>query len=880
MSSRSIALAILCAWSLPAAGSEPACPTLRLPASVRPLRARLELTIDPAQESYSGRVSYDVRLTKATDVLWVNATGLRIEDAVVRAGATSLRGVAVKGNEDFAGFRFPSLLQPGVAKLTLRWRGTLDGTRSQGLYRVKEGDDWYAYTFFEPIDARRAFPCFDEPGAKIPWTLVLHVPASQTGAANARALAEAAEPGGMKRIEFAETRPLPSYLVALVVGPFDVVSAGTAGHHDTPLRFIVPRGRGGETRLAAEATPRLVGLLEDFFGIPYPYGKLDVAVVPRFWGTMEHPGLLAMGQPLTLVKPGEETPERRKSYANIAVHELGHYWFGDVVTMAWWDDTWLNEGTTTWLDAKMTDAYEPAWRTSAERLQSISQAMTDDALPSAKRVREPVTSKDAIQNSFDSSLTYYKGNAILSMVEHWIGEDRLQRIVRAYLQQHLWGSASSEDWLRAVAEGAGPQAREVFRTFIEQPGVPVVSGRLRRTAQGWMLELTQRRFLASGDEKESPQLWTIPVGVRLGSKGANSATSYMVLDGRTGAFPIPGDARPDWVCLNAGASGYYRVSYDADQLKAFTGPSAAPLTAPERIQLLEDAKSLGQKGVLDLGSTMDLASTFANDPDRLIVAESVALAGRIPTGLLSVADKDRWHSYVQGTWGGRAESLGWSPAADESVETRRLRNLVVPFVVSSGDSERLCSAARPLVDTWLRNRTGLDPDLVRPALTAAARCGDRALFDQLRGEAGRAQDHSDREKILFTLGAFRDPALLQEALGLVVDGPFDIRDSLRILYVALYGAETRPVAWAWLKANFAKVAEMSRSDETCGLIESLGNTLWDTVDREDLRTFLEPRVKPIDGAPIALARALETFDVKLGRGRRDLEPSVQFLRAR
>jgi len=867
--------AALCAMGLALWSGEATPPALRLPASVRPVRGRLDLTIVPSRETFTGTATYDLAVSESVETLWIHATGLKLQRVELATGGASQPATVVPGNEDVVGLRFAKPVAPGSARLTLAWEGPLDATRSQGLYRVKEGDDWYAYSFFEPIDARRAFPCFDEPGFKIPWTLVLHVPQDQVGLANAPAMEETPEPGGMKRIAFAESRPLPSYLVALVVGPFDVIPAGTAGHHGTPLRFVVPKGRGAETRYAAEATPRLVGLLEDFFGMPYPFGKLDVAVVPRYWGTMEHPGLVALGQPLTLIKPAEETPARKEFYSTIAVHELGHYWFGDVVTMAWWDDTWLNEGMTTWIDAKMMEAFEPSWRVPANRLQLIANAMTADALPSAKRVRQPVATKDNIENAFDNNLTYFKGNALMTMVERWLGPDRFRDIVRSYVQRHQWSNATSADWLQAIQEGAGGPARSVFETFIGQPGVPVLTARCVQTPGGWSLELTQARFLPAGAEAGTPAIWTIPVGIRT---DRSAEPFYALLTEKSATFPIPGGQRPSWILLNAGGSGYYRVAYETGQLAALVQASPSALTAQERFRLLDDAKAMGEAGTLDLASTMRLAGQAAQDPDRLMVAQSLALAGRIPAGFLAAGDRRRLAAYVQATWGARARALGWAPRSGEDVETRRLRALLVPRVASQGLDPRLSAEARVLAGRWLKTREGMDPDLVAPVLAVAAHTSGRSFFDQLVTQAGRTQDRQERARFMAGLGGFRSPTLASAALDLMLRDGFDLRESVLILDGVLADPGTRPLAWAWLQRHFDQLAPQFRSDDLCGLIGRLGEALWDTVGRDEFEAFLRPRVRTFDGGPLALTRALETFEVRRARGRRDLPACLRFLR--
>ncbi|HET7501641.1 MAG TPA: M1 family metallopeptidase, partial [Kofleriaceae bacterium] len=330
----------------PAVAPDPAPPALRLPGDVRPTRYALELTVVPERPAAAGRIHIAAEVVRATRVVWLNATGLTIERATL--GGRPAR--VIPGGEDFVGLAIGRELPPGALAIEVAFSAPIDRERSRGLYSERDGKDAYAYTFFEPIDARRTFPCFDEPVYKVPWQLTFHVRADHVALGNAEVVRETPEPGGMKRVELAVSRPLPSYLVAFVVGPFELVDGGKVGRVATPIRFVIPRGRAGELGYARQVTPKVVAALEDYFDMAYPYGKLDVAVVPRFWGTMEHPGLVAMGQPLTLIRPDQDTRARRQGYANILAHELSHYWFGDLVTMAWWDDTWLNEALSEWSD--------------------------------------------------------------------------------------------------------------------------------------------------------------------------------------------------------------------------------------------------------------------------------------------------------------------------------------------------------------------------------------------------------------------------------------------------------------------------------------------------------------------------------------------------
>ncbi|HZX42043.1 MAG TPA: M1 family metallopeptidase, partial [Myxococcaceae bacterium] len=392
-------------------------PALRLPTDVRPTAERISLRLDPRAESFSGTVRIQLAVSAEVPAFWLHAQNLSIRRAsLVRDGSEQPVRTAVAA-PDLLAIVPPAPLKAGAAELVLEYQGPLDSERSRGLYKVAEGGAPYLYTFFEPVDARRAFPCFDEPSFKIPWELEIAVPPGNGAFANTAEAGRQTSPDGWSTVRFERSRPLPSYLVAFAAGPFDVVPGAPAGHHRTPLRFILPQGHRAELAYAQSILPRIIALLEDATDVPYPYGKLDILVVPRFWGTMEHPGLVALGQPLMLFHSGIEALARQQKGANIAIHELAHYWYGDLVTTAWWDDTWLNESFGSWLDGKVTEEFEPAWRWRRHTLYAREQALEADALPSAKRIRQPVRTREDIEASFDGALTYAKGRTVIGMFE-------------------------------------------------------------------------------------------------------------------------------------------------------------------------------------------------------------------------------------------------------------------------------------------------------------------------------------------------------------------------------------------------------------------------------------------------------------------------------
>ena len=854
---------------LPNGPADPPPPALRLGDDVRPTHHDLRLTIDPEAPTYTGEVHIDVTLARATRFFWMHAQDLTIIDAAVGPDAdhtSPARVVTADGG--LLGLGLGSELPAGPAHLVIHFTGQLDEQRSRGAYRVKEPDGhFYVYTFFEPVDARRAFPCFDEPGFKAPWALTITAAPGSIAVANAPQRSEQAGAGGEHTYVFDETPPLPSYLVAFVVGPYEIVDGGKAGHHDTPLRFIIPQGRAGELLYALEVTPRAVGLLEDWFGIPYPFAKLDVAVVPRFWGTMEHPGLVALGQPLTLIKPEEETLQRTQRYANIMIHELGHYWFGDLVTMAWWNETWLNEGMTEWVDRQVTAQVDPSWKFEREAWSRASEAMSGDAQASAKALRQRVESPTDIQSAFDGALTYFKGDAVLGMFERWVGADVFRTGLRRYLNDHAHGNATSEDLLGALDAESGRDLSTAMKTFIDQPGVPEVGVQLVCEAgKAPRVALSQKRYRPLGqDLDDATPRWHIPVCLRWGV-GKTTATRCELLTNRAAELTLDAGRCPDWIHGNADAAGYYHVRYDAAGQKALLA-HRKQLAPSERYALLRDVAAAVAAGGLDVGVALAAATPFLADPDAPVAQIAFGILGFIDRDRLTEAQLPRYRRMIKKLAAPLAKRLGWRPRQDEPVDDHALRGDALGLMIYGAEVSAYAARAGTLARAWLADRGAVDPDLVGLVLHGAAHVGDAALFDAYLLQAGTTTDREDRGRLYGALGSFRDHALLTRALTLTIDPATDMRDVRGVLFAAFGARETREQAWTFLQAHFDELAARMRDDEKAGLLYAPA-AFCDAAHRQDAERFLSGRAATIDGGAAALARSLGFIDVCIAQRER------------
>jgi cytosol alanyl aminopeptidase len=833
-------------------------PALRLGGDVRPVRFRLDLKVIPAAEDFSGVVDAEVELRQPASLIWLNGTDLKVTRATLEAGGRTFEARVLPGGEDFIGFQFDQPVPAGSAEFHVAYTGRVNSRISQGLFRNQDAGNWYAYTQFEAIDARRAFPCFDEPSFKIPWQLTLHVPAADAAFANSPAVSETPESGGLKAVRFAETRPLPSYLVAFAVGPFETVDAGKAGRKSTPLRIVVPRGRAGEAPYAASVTGQLLTTLEDYFDIPYPYDKLDSIAVPLFPGAMENPGLITYGDTILLARPSQDSISRQREYSSIAAHEMAHLWFGDLVTTAWWNDIWLNEAFATWMASKVLEQWKPDWEENLSAAGERLVAMRADSLVSARAIRQPIESKSDIANAFDT-ITYEKGAAVIYMFEHWLTPAVFRKGVQAFLKQHADGNATASDFLAAQNAAADRNVATAFSTFLDQPGVPLVSAALDCRQGPPKIALNQKRYLPLGSPPPNPPTWRTPVCLRYSdSTGVHSQCE--VLNGAEGAIPLPAASGcPAWVVLNSDESGYYRTLYRGDLFRQILA-NAATLTPAERMGLAGDVEAVVRGGEMAAGEALGVVSQFAGDSHRQVVQSTIDIVVGISAHMVPDALRPNYQRFIGKTFGAQARALGWQAGRKESEDTSLLRPDLVSLVANEGEDQQLVARALDLARRWLDDRKAIQPELVETVLPTAARHGDRKLYERFRAELLSSQDPSDRREILNAIASFADPALVKENFALFLSGKLDPRESMPLLLRPLDNWKTGPLSYEFVRANYDRIATEFPSFANLDFAAYLPRTaavFCDSGHYADAESFFTPRVEKVMGASRILAQSLE-----------------------
>jgi len=846
----------------------------RLSDSVVPTAYRLELAVDPSQPTFSGAVWISVQVQAATEVIRLHAKDLDVRSAeVARPGGESVAAAPVAGHNGGLALAVSAPLTTGEYVIHMTFAGRFaDGL--VGLYRVQVAGDFYAFTQFEALHARRAFPCFDEPRFKTPWEVTLRVPHALVAASNAP-LATVSQDGVLDVVRFAATKPLPTYLVALAVGPFDVVDGPDGA---VPLRALTVRGKGRLAAYVLQRTPLILATLADYFGRPYPYQKLDLVAVPDFGaGAMENAGLVTFRENLVLIDTARASATERYECESVVAHELAHQWFGNLVTMAWWDDLWLNEGFATWMATKVLMQTAPEFHADLDAVSETNRAMQADALAAARAVRQPITDGGDVVNAFDD-ITYDKGAAILRMLESWVGEERFRAGVRAYIDAHAGGNARTDDLFVALAQTTGQPVAEVAATFLDQPGTPLLAVSVACEGPGAKLQLAQSRYLPEGSRAAAGEPWHVPVCIRYLTDGTLHR-QFMLLSAERTAVALDAAGCPAWMHPNADETGYYRWRISETDLLALVARRER-LTAPEEAALPGHLDALLVAAQLDGGTYLDALGHLVQSDQRQVVETSIGGWHRVHHATVDYGSgvaPEAFATYVQRTLGARARALGLTAHAADDSQTELLRAQVIPAVADLGRDAAVRAQAHELTRRFLRTPRAVPVAAAQIAAPIAALDGDAALHDQLVYALAHAESPRERAIVLSGLGNFRDPALFERSLQLYLTDNLRAGDFWTIAGHADDTQALQSVAFAWLEQNFDSLAA-KLGDDGVSSLPFVGVGFCDQEGRDRVEQFFTVPAHQRPGSARTLAQALESIDQCIRLRKREGPAVAAFLR--
>jgi alanyl aminopeptidase len=847
----------------------PPVPTLRLPSGPRPTGYVLDLRLDPGVDTFRGVVDIGLELPAGTSFLWLNAKGLVVTSAELQASGAPIPVTAHPEGDELLGFAF-ARPAGGAATLHVDYRGPVR-PECCGLFKIQSRGDRYLVTHLESHDARRLLPCFDEPSYKVPWRVTLHVPKGLVAVSNSPIAEESDDADGFHRVAFAATRPLPSYLVALGVGPFEMVDAGRAGKNETPLRIIAPRARGAEAAYAASVFPELVGRLESYFGIPFPYAKLDDLSTPATGGSaMENAGLIISGSGGLLADKASNSNRFRDGSASVIAHETAHQWFGDLVTLAWWDDTWLNEAFATWMAQKVY-AVRPELAPEARRADTRRRAMEADLFASARAIRQPIRTTDDIVNAFDD-ITYRKGASVIAMFERALGPDKFQKGVHDYLEAHADGNGTTADFLAAISAAAGTDVAPAFTTFLDQPGLPAIAVEPSCAGGKGRVGLAQARYLPRGSSA-APASWQVPVCVKAGGK--KSATACTTLTGPAGAIDL--DFCPAWVLGNAGAAGYYTTVYGGDGL-ARLAAAAGRLDVGEQLGLVADLRLQLVGGTLPADRALDLVGRLARTAPPDVLADLAALVDVVwDRGLVPGAQAAPFAAWVERTFGARARALGWRPKPGESPAVSRSRGKVLEIVALHGRDRALRDEARALASRWLEDRKAVDPEVTPSVLRVAAWSADEPYLARVQAALPRMMGQ-ERQALVRSLYEFNDPDLIGRAAQLLLGDDMHFGDILPMTASALTGA-ARSGLIRFVRDHFDALAAKLGERWALVLFDS-GRSLCDAESLSQYQQYFADRAVRVAGGPRRYAMVVERVELCMAARKASEAPMTAFFKGK
>ncbi len=768
----------------------------RLPKDVLPSRYELRFDLDLDHWASAGWERITLAAAEPTREIVLHAVELTIGEATID-GANALESVRLEDEAQVAVLRFAKEIAVGQHALEIRWSGGIRESL-RGLYRSVRGEERYAATQFEAADARRAFPCFDEPEFKATFALELTYPTGNAAIANMPVTSTEELGNDRTRARFRETPKISSYLVAFTVGPYESTPEALTPSK-IPVRVWLPPGLASQAIFARDAHVRSVEWLQDYTAIPYPYHKVDAIGIPDFEaGAMENPGAITYRTRLLAADATNASIVTLKGVFSTAAHELTHMWWGDLVTMRWWTDLWLNESFASFVGEKATAALNPEWRYWRDFVAENTGAFNLDALASTHAISIDAKNAEEASERFDA-ITYSKGAAVLRMIESYLGEDAFRAGVRIYLNRHKEANASADDFWHALDEASGQDVTSIMNAWIKEAGHPIVSIAARSSEGGLILDLAQTRYYSDRDASASTQRWPVPLVLRYGTAGGMREERVLLREA-TATVTLAG-AR--WVYPNAGGRGFYRWQLD-DAADRLLDDGVRQLAPEERLSLVDNIWALTRSGRVSLAVFLRRLDTLAGEEDRTVIAAvSDALSW-----LSSYAVRDRTEApfarFIDAFYRPIFEKIGWRPRDGEDADTREKRGRVIGML---GYHARADDIRRGALDRALRHLEGtepLHPDGAGVILSVAATGGDERLWDRYvaRMQAAQQSDAQEEARFRQALISFEDPHAAQRTADAIFSPLIRTQDRGLMIIPFLQGRRTRDLGWAAVRDHW------------------------------------------------------------------------------
>jgi aminopeptidase N len=841
-----LAAVLLTAWSI-------AAPAQRLLRTVVPEHYDIHLVPDFATDTFAGKVTITVRLTQPTPTITLHAAEIDFQEVSIAANGTrQAASVTLDPDKDTATLTVPQTMPNGEASIAIRYTGRLND-QLRGFYLSRANGRDYAITQLEPTDARRAFPSFDEPAMKATFALSVTIDSRDTAISNGRLLSDTPGPGaGKHTLRFATTRRMSPYLVALAVGDWECVAGGVDG---IPIRICGTPNRKNQLGFALESTEFALRYLNRSFAIRYPFEKLDIVAVPDFSaGAMENTGAIFFREQFLVVEKDGGTTERRKQIARYIAHEIAHQWFGDLVTMEWWDDIWLNEGFATWMEYRPMQEWRPEWHATLDEVRDTQRAMDRDALRTTRPIRTKVEMPDEINQVFDA-IAYQKTAAVIRMVEGYVGSDLYREGVNAYLKKFAFANATGEGFWTTMAAVTKRPVDRVLASFITQSSMPLVNVETRCAGGGTELELSQRPI---SEAVPRATLWDIPVCYKRERGGKAQPPACVLLSAATQTTKLDGCS--SWVFANVDSRGYYRASYEADDLHALGGAvTNGQLTPLEQTTLLEDLWALVRLDEQSIAEYLSLTSQLMKRQLSPAIDTALSRINYISERLVEEPLRPAFQRWIRQTVRPLVTRLGWTPKRGEPDDIQSIRSAALFALGNAGRDPDVLREARRLADLHTTGTTPLHASLVDTMLQLAAIDGDNALYERYLSRMKQGARPGEQTQYLAALSFFADPDLQKRTLAYATSPNIRAQDAPTLIRLLMQRRSASAATWEHVKSNWDGLERSLGIFQGIPSVVSSVQHLCDADSRADVERFFSRR--RIAGTDRTLRQALERIQL-------------------
>ncbi|MBS0482571.1 MAG: M1 family metallopeptidase [Proteobacteria bacterium] len=831
----------------------PAFPAGQLSDAVKPVAYRLDLTVDPDRERFSGKVEIDTALKAPGTYVDLHGRDLAMHKAVATAGGKTFVGTwSQLDPTGVARLTFAEPLPAGPVTFAFDYDAAFQSGPA-GMFRVKVGDDWYAWTQFESIDARAAYPSFDQPGYKQPFTVTLRTKPGQVAVSNAPEVSRTLE-NGLEVHRFAQTLPLPTYLVAMMVGPFATLEGAVPPTpqraQPLPLRIVTTRQNAKNMAFALAGSQGIVQHLEAYFNQPFPYPKLDQITTPILPGAMENAGADLYADPILIMDEKASTGQKR-IFGMVVAHELAHQWFGDLVTPAWWDDIWLNESFANWMGYRIGNEWRPDLNIGAGARVEAFAAMGTDALVAGRAIHQPITTNAQIDEAFDT-ITYGKGGQVVAMIAGYMGDEKFRDGVRRYMTAHRYGNATSKEFFAAMAEAAGdPRIVPAMQSFTDQQGVPLVTF---TPAKNGTYAVSQSRYVRLGTNGPDTR-WGVPLCVR--RLGATKQTCQ-ILDDSSGTISVPGAGA---LVPNAGGTGYYRFELPARDWNALIARAAA-LPGGEALALSDSLFASFQAGRAAPDQLIAAARELSRNKDSYASASGFdRLQSLYVSGLMDDAGKAGYRRVLEAEFKSRLAAMGFDPRAgayaQEDPQRSEQRVQIVNRLANVARDPALRQQIGAATRSWLGgNNAALDRAWLEAGLGVLIDEGGIGVAKQLVEKAMASQDPVVRPALLTAIGASGRADVAHWVLDDFTDKRLRPVERLSLITGVSINMDTRDIGFDWIKANLDQLMTSSGGIFFSARLPSIVGVACSAQRADEIAALMQPRLAGKTGG-LELARTVE-----------------------